>query len=259
MHYKKIMTPLVLAASLMLMTACSNEVIFSTPIDTSETSQTEAQTLLSGEASTKDYGYTTMFESDLPQFRRPQIGDIVVTLVTNYGEISLLMFPEVAPKAVENFITHGEESYYDGIIFHRVIKDFMIQGGDPTGTGRGGESIWGQPFEDEFDDLYFPFRGALAMANSGAGTNGSQFFIVQTSSYNSEWDAAMLDYGFDPAMIEAHKSLGGTPHLFNKHTVFGQVVKGMDVVDTIANVKVGSSDKPVEDVVIEEVTMTEIE
>lgn len=204
--------------------------------------------------------YTSMYESSLAQFRVPQKDDIVVTLVTNYGDIHLLMLPEAAPKAVENFITHGAEDYYDGVIFHRVIEDFMIQGGDPKGLGSGGESIWGEAFEDEFLVDYFPTRGALAMANSGANTNGSQFFIVQSSDYDQRYDAAMSEYGFSDTMIEAHKTLGGTPFLFNQHTVFGQVVAGMDVVDAIAGVDVNASnDKPLADVIIEDVLLTIID
>lgn len=264
MLFKKITKAFILSATLLMVTACGNDFTIAnntTTVNTEKNTLEESKEVfhISGQAATKDYGYATMFNSDLAQFRLPQIGDTVVTIVTNYGDISLLMFPEAAPKTVENFVTHGENDYYDGLIFHRVINNFMIQGGDPTGSGRGGESIWGNPFEDEFDDHYFPYRGALAMANSGAASNGSQFFIVQASSYNSEWDTAMLDYGMDQAMIEAHKALGGTPHLFNKHTVFGQVVKGMDIVDTIATAEVGTSDKPVEDIVIQDMLITIVE
>lgn len=146
---------------------------------------------------------------------------------TNMGDIHVKLFPEVAPLAVENFITLGEEGYYDGVIFHRVIEDFMIQGGDPTGTGRGGESAFGAPFEDEFDDSVGHDKGALSMANSGPNTNGSQFFIVHAEE--------------------------GTPHLNSAHTVFGEVIDGMDVVDAIATVETGMNDLPEEEVIIESV------
>ncbi len=106
----------------------------------------------------------------------------VLTLETSEGTIKIRLFPEQAPKAVENIVTHAKEGYYDGLTFHRVIKDFMIQGGDPEGTGAGGESIFGEPFEDEFTDLLHNFRGSLSMANAGYTTNGSQFFIVQNPS-----------------------------------------------------------------------------
>ena len=120
------------------------------------------------------------------QLRKPQAGDITATMKTTMGEIQILLFPDAAPKAVENFTTHAKNGYYDGLIFHRVIPDFMIQGGDPTGTGMGGESIWGKHFEDEFSPDYHNLRGALSMANAGPGTNGSQFFIVQAPASRTD-------------------------------------------------------------------------
>lgn len=193
------------------------------------------------------------------QFREPESGDIIATMTTNFGEIDILFFPEVAPRAVENFTTHAQNGYYDGVTFHRVMNDFMIQGGDPQGTGRGGESIWGAPFNDEFHPLYFPFRGALCMANSGANTNGSQFFIVQLGEARAQITEALEKGGFPPNMVEAYKEYGGTDWLYRKHTVFGQVTSGMDVVDAIAATETGAADKPVEDVVIESITVTEVE
>ena len=155
----------------------------------------------------------------------------VTVIKTNMGTIELELFPGVAPKAVENFTKLANKGYYDGIIFHRVIDNFMIQGGDPTGTGRGGESIWGKPFEDEFSpELKFDQPGLLAMANAGPGTNGSQFFIT----------------------------LVPTPWLNNHHTIFGKVIKGMDVVQAIGKVQTTKPfDKPVKDVVMEKVTVEE--
>lgn len=154
--------------------------------------------------------------------------------------------------AVENFTTHAANGYYDGLIFHRVIQDFMLQGGDPTGTGCGGESIWGKPFEDEFDPDLHNLRGALSMANAGPGTNGSQFFIVQASSVSESLldQMAGLPEHFPETVRENYRQRGGTPWLDYKHTVFGQVFEGMDVVDAIAAVKVGSGDKPLETVTI---------
>ncbi|MBR2337910.1 MAG: peptidylprolyl isomerase, partial [Clostridia bacterium] len=113
------------------------------------------------------------------QLAKPIAGETVAILHTNHGDIAIRLFPDHAPKTVENFVTHAKNGYYDGLIFHRVINDFMIQGGDPTGTGCGGESIWGHPFKDEFTPELHNLRGALSMANAGPGTNGSQFFIVQ--------------------------------------------------------------------------------
>ena len=187
------------------------------------------------------------------QLDKPVKGDVVVTMHTNMGDIAIRMFTDKAPKACENFITHAKEGYYDGLTFHRVIKDFMIQGGDPTGTGCGGESIWGDSFEDEFDIDLRNYRGALSMANAGPNTNGSQFFIVQASEVPMSLIGQMqklADRGFPADVTENYSRVGGTPHLDFRHTVFGQVFEGMDVVDTIASVKTGAADKPIDPVII---------
>jgi cyclophilin family peptidyl-prolyl cis-trans isomerase len=147
------------------------------------------------------------------------------TMHTNHGAIELELFDEDAPKTVENFRKLADDGFYDGVIFHRVIKDFMIQGGDPTGTGTGGP---GYTFEDEFNDHKVE-RGALAMANAGPNTNGSQFFIVTT-------DAA--------------------PWLDGKHTVFGRVTGGMDAVDSIEGTDTDAADKPSSDAVIERIALS---
>ena len=145
-------------------------------------------------------------------------------LHTNYGSIEVELFAEDAPTTVGNFLKLASEGFYDGVIFHRVIPDFMIQGGDPTGTGSGGP---GYQFDDEINEHRVE-RGALAMANAGPGTNGSQFFIVTT---------------------------GAAPWLDGKHTVFGRVTSGMDVVDEISEVERDARDRPREDVVIERVEL----
>ena len=195
-------------------------------------------------------------EADAAQLAGPQPGDTVVTMtVQGFGDIKIRFFPEDAPKAVENFLTLAEQGYYDGIIFHRVMNDFMIQGGDPTGTGYYGESVWGGTFEDEFTDLV-PIRGALCMANSGANTNGSQFFIVQTEQ---TYEAYLDQFGLNDAQKELFKQYGGTPWLYQVHTVFGQVYEGMDVVDKIAAVETDSNDKPLTDVVIEHIEVSKYE
>lgn len=194
------------------------------------------------------------------QLRRPQAGDITAVMKTSMGEIKILLFPDAAPKAVENFITHAKNRYYDGLIFHRVIPDFMIQGGDPTGTGMGGESIWGKPFEDEFSPEYHNLRGALSMANAGPGTNGSQFFIVQAHSVSDDLIAQMETLGesaFPAWAVSAYRSKGGTPWLDFRHTVFGQVYEGMDVVDAIANAPCGPNDKPVKEIKILSLNISE--
>ncbi|MBF0847152.1 peptidylprolyl isomerase, partial [Streptococcus danieliae] len=150
------------------------------------------------------------------------------------------------PKTVENFLTHAKDGYYNGIIFHRVIKDFMIQAGDPTGTGMGGESIWGSDFEDEFSMDHYNFYGALSMANSGPNTNGSQFFIVQAKHVDTRMLKQLKDGGWpEEAVIEYGKS-GGTPWLDQRHTVFGQIIEGKDVLEKIAAVETGFQDKPKE-------------
>ena len=162
-----------------------------------------------------DKGYFSMSDS------------ITVAIIkTNMGTIEVELFAHQTPKTVENFVGLAEKGYYNGIIFHRVIKDFMLQAGDPTGTGRGGASFWGGKFEDEFvSDLKHDTPGILSMANAGPNTNGSQFFIT----------------------------LVPTPWLDGKHTVFGKVINGMDVVYAIGKVKTAAGDKPVDEVVMEEV------
>lgn len=145
---------------------------------------------------------------------------MIATISTTMGEIKLELFKDDAPKTVENFQKLAEKGYYNGVIFHRVIKDFMIQGGDPTGSGTGGESAFGKEFEDEINQHKIE-AGSLAMANRGPNTNGSQFFIVTEKPQ---------------------------PHLDGKHTVFGKVVEGTDVVKKIAAVQVGENNKPLQDV-----------
>ena len=144
----------------------------------------------------------------------------IVVLETNQGTIEVKLMPDVAPKACENFLGLVEKGYYDGIIFHRIIKSFMIQGGDPTGTGTGGSSIWGKPFEDEVtESVKFDKPGLFAMANAGPNTNGSQFFITTVP----------------------------TPWLNMRHTIFGEVISGYDVVQKIEGTATGARDKPIED------------
>ncbi len=196
----------------------------------------------------------------IDQFAMPKEGEEIAHLKTNHGDIYIRMLPDAAPKAVENFTTHIENGYYDGITFHRVINDFMIQGGDPEGTGMGGESIWGSSFEDEFNSSVRNYRGALSMANSGPNTNGSQFFIVQAGPLDEAYINQMISYN-GISMSESVKAnyikYGGTPWLDDVHTVFGQVIEGMDIVDKIAATAVDSSSKPLESVVIEKAEMIE--
>lgn len=191
------------------------------------------------------------------QLEAPKAGETLAVLKTNMGDIKIRLFADLVPKAVENFKTHAENGYYNGLIFHRVINEFMIQGGDPTGSGMGGESIWGESFEDEFTPELHNLRGALSMANAGPNTNGSQFFIVQakkvTDDMIDQLETAPEEL-FPNDCVRAYEKMGGTPWLDYKHTVFGQVTDGMDVVDRIAAVKVDFfQNKPLEDVVIETV------
>lgn len=152
----------------------------------------------------------------------------IIEIETNQGTFEVALRPDIAPKASENFLKHAQSGYYNGIIFHRVIKGFMIQGGDPTGTGRGGKSIWETPFEDEVtDSVKFDRPGLLAMANAGPKTNGSQFFITTAA----------------------------TPWLNKKHTIFGEVVKGYDVIQKIDSTKTAPGDRPVQEVKIIRMTV----
>ena len=191
------------------------------------------------------------------QAAAPEKGETIAIMhIKNYGDIKIKFFNDVAPKAVENFITHAKNGYYNGTTFHRVINDFMIQGGDPTATGRGGQSIWGKAFEDEFSYYVLPYRGALCMANSGTNTNGSQFFIEQAGPVDSITEA--LKSGGNPdSLVEAYKKHGGSMHLVFVHTVFGQVYEGMDIVDKIAATATDENDKPIEDVIIDSIEILE--
>ena len=194
------------------------------------------------------------------QLSAPQKGDTLAVMHTNMGDIKIKLFPEKAPKTVENFVTHSKNGYYNGLKFHRVINDFMIQGGDPRGNGTGGESIWGGSFKDEFDPELHNLRGALSMANSGPNTNGSQFFIVQAREVPANMLEQMHDLednGFPADITAAYAELGGTPWLDFRHTVFGQVTDGMDVVDAIAAVET-NNDVPCEDVLIESVEIVTV-
>lgn len=198
------------------------------------------------------------------QFSELKKGDTIAKIQTSLGNITVRLFPEYAPKACENFTTLAKKGCYNGITFHRVINDFMIQTGDPTATGAGGESIWGKPFEDEFTPNLRNFRGALSMANCGSNTNGSQFFIVQASK---ETTAAYLTDASNSASspfaqsipsktLEKYIEVGGTPWLDDHHTVFGHVIEGLDTVDKIAAVETDTNDKPIEDATIEKIEIS---
>lgn len=214
------------------------------------------------------------------QLEMPVEGEEIAVITTSMGEIKVKFFSKEAPKAVENFKSLAKEGYYNGIIFHRVINDFMIQGGDPTGTGTGGESIWKNDFEDEFSKDLHNYRGALSMANAGPNTNGSQFFIVQNKNQdegiytqidtlkkesgdevfridNRTGEEITVNQFFTDEVVNEYKKLGGAITLDYVHTVFGQVYEGMDVVDAIAGVEVSTDaetmDKPLKDITIKKI------
>lgn len=201
-------------------------------------------------------------EENLKQLDSPKDGEEIVVMNTSMGTIKFRLFPDEAPKAVKNFKGLIEKDYYNGVIFHRVINDFMIQSGDPTGAGSGGESIYGKEFEDEFSTNLHNFRGALSMANTGvANTNGSQFFIVQANTVPENFieqmktanESESMKGSFSPKVVETYQSLGGTPWLDYHHTVFGQVIEGMEVVDAIAKVETDENDKPKTDITIDKI------
>lgn len=215
------------------------------------------------------------------QLNMPDEGEEIAIITTNMGEIKIRFFPEIAPKAVYNFKQLAISGYYDGLTFHRVIADFMIQSGDPTGDGTGGESVWGGTFEDETSSSLLNLKGALTMANSGIDTNGSQFFI-NTNSSEPDWDYFNTLYSYfleDPEtifssyytslvdmtkvtdeIIEAYSN-GGNIHLDGEldfddygYTVFGQVFEGYDIIDAISYVEVDETTyQPLEDVIVESV------
>jgi Peptidyl-prolyl cis-trans isomerase (rotamase) - cyclophilin family len=209
---------------------------------------------------------------DGEQLKKPAKGEEVAVLETSMGTIKIRLFPKYAPTAVKNFKTLIKEGYYNGIIFHRVMNDFMIQGGDPTGTGTGGKCAFDgyETFGDEFGRNLYNFRGAVSMANTGApGSNGSQFFIVQTKNaqyYTLGDKDGFIQNGGAKWAAEQYEKRGGTAYLDGQfksvtgsgHTVFGQVYEGLSVVDKIAAVEVNSASKPLKDVTIKKAYLTKV-
>lgn len=194
---------------------------------------------------------------DYPQLDLTKAEGPQATIKTSLGEVKVQLFAKLAPKTVKNFVELAKKGYYNGVLFHRVIPDFMIQGGDPTGTGRGGESIYGEAFEDEFSDQLFNFNGALSMANAGPNTNGSQFFIVSASRVPANMLEQMKMVGYPQEIIDHYKETGGTPWLDHRHTVFGQVISGMEIIEKISKVDRDGMDKPKKDVMMNEITIEE--
>ena len=270
----------------MALSGCSKDTTASDNTENTENTDNTDNTEDNGDMSQSEAEYQAYLDNlatqgtEITQLDMPEKGEEIAVIHTNMGDIKVKFFEKEAPKAVENFKTHAKDGYYDGIIFHRVINNFMIQGGDPTGTGSGGESIYGGAFEDEFSPNLYNFRGALSMANSGMNTNGSQFFIVQRPTVQEGYfdyiDQVVEKYGADKVLYNSQSGTmvkvnyseearqlynenGGTPHLDYVHTVFGQVFDGMDVVDAIAGVATDSNDKPLEDVVIESISFENYE
>ncbi|MBQ3161555.1 MAG: peptidylprolyl isomerase [Oscillospiraceae bacterium] len=203
---------------------------------------------------------------EIHNFIMPEVGEkIAVINVKDFGTIKIKLFPEDAEKGVENFIGLAEREYYDELIFHRIIPNFMNQGGDPKGNGTGGKSIWGEKFEGGTDENLYHFSGAVAYANSGAtSTNGSQFYIVNTPEdyvyYGGLSSFEELEaYGtyVAPNVQEAYLQHGGVPFLDGGYTVFGQVFEGMDVVRAMAQVETDENDKPLTQVMMESVEIVE--
>jgi len=214
------------------------------------------------------------------QAQMPEEGEEIAVITTSEGVVKMRFFPEEAPKAVENFKTLAKDGYYDGLTFHRVIDNFMVQTGDPTATGRGGESCWGEDFETEVSEKLHFYRGAVAMANAGPDTNGSQFFIVQQKTVmedalkaiedaigNNEEEVGItltdgnfytLSQLYPEEVMNYYREQGGSAHLEyvfgNGYSIFGQVFEGMEAVDAIAAAETDESDKPVQDITIESIT-----
>lgn len=200
-------------------------------------------------------------DSDEIQFAQPQTGDTVAEIVTTEGTIKVLLFPDHAPKAVENFILLSEKGYYNGVSFHRVIEDMLIQSGSFDGTPSGGKSAWELEFEDEFSDRLHHYNGALSMANHGEDTNGSQFFFVtaQIGGISEEIQQRMTDAGWRQQVIDGYIQAGGLPSLDWRHTVFGQIYDGLNVAYAISRVETDENGLPEKEVLIESITISVVE
>lgn len=215
-----------------------------------------------GEGSSSSSAVTSETESvEIANFTAPNEGDTIIIMnIKDYGEVKFRLFSEYAEKGCENFIELAKKGYYDGLTFHRVIKDFMIQGGDPNGNGTGGESVWGGKFDGGTDPHLIHAAGALAYANSGStATDGSQFYVVTGKVYSEDELAALEGngYTFTEQQKKIYSTAGGAPWLDGGYTVFGQVFDGLDVVFDISKVDTDDNDKPTKDVIIETMTVEE--
>lgn len=245
------------------LTGCGSEDIensVTSKVESSNTGKSTNQTNTQKGGEKVNIDYQTAAEK---QMAMPQAGDtIAIFHIKNYGDVKVKFFENVAPKAVENFVTHAKNGYYNGVTFHRVINEFMIQGGDPQGNGTGGESIWGEDFAEELSEELVPYRGTLCMASRGLQNSpslGSQFFITQ-AHYDEQTASYMKSYNYPTELLEQYKTYGGYLSLYQQYTIFGQVYEGMEVVDKIAAVETNSqNDKPLEDVVIENIEVSVFE
>ncbi len=249
MKKKKLLTIFTFLSISMLLTACESK---------TDSTDGTAESSSSAKASSSS---STAEAVDLNSLELPQLSSEVaenedlVEMTTSLGTIKIKLFPKIAPLAVENFMTHAKEGYYNGVTFHRVISEFMIQGGDPDGTGAGGESIWKEEFAPEISDQLYHIRGALAMARTGGDvskkTQGSQFYIVQN---DEDVSSGLSTKKYPEKIINAYKN-GGTPSLDGQYSVFGQVIEGLDVVDKIAASATDSNNKPTTDITIESINI----
>lgn len=257
----KILSILAIIILLFVLTGCNNEKdssenkIISKNNNTTKTEESSNKK----ENSIDDIDFKAAAEK---QMSLPKDGETIAIMhVKDFGDIKFKFFEDIAPKAVENFLTHAKDGYYDGLTFHRIINEFMIQGGDPLGNGTGGESIWGKGFGPELNYELVPYKGSLCMAMSSLPNSiGSQFFITQ-ANYSANMESAMVNAGYPEGLIEQYKNYGGYLTLYLQYTVFGQVFEGMDIVDKIAAVETEISDsneksKPVNDVIIESINVT---
>ena len=189
------------------------------------------------------------------QLSLPVPGDTIVIFDTSLGVFKAVLYPQYAPRAVENFTTLSKNGYYNESTFHRVISDFIIQGGDPTYTGSGGDSIWMLPFEDEFTESLHHYRGALCMVSTGKDTNKSQFFIVKGGVITDEMVNKMKSAGYPQGVIDAYREVGGRPTMDYNYTIFGQVYDGLDIVDEINAVDTNDDNRPKEDIIINSIVV----
>ena len=240
---------------LLVLTGCESENATQIKINNSDTTSNTTNNTENeeGEVKLSDIDFKSAAEK---QMAMPNSGDTVAIMhIKDYGDVKFKFFEDVAPKAVENFLTHAREGYYNGLTFHRVINEFMIQGGDPEGDGTGGESIWGEGFGTELDYTLVPYRGSLCMAMSSLPNSiGSQFFITQ--AHYSEDMYSYLKNSLPVSLMNHYKEYGGYLSLYMQYTVFGQVYEGMDIIDKIAAVETDENDKPITDVVIESIEVT---